>query len=88
MDDWSTPYPIQSLYRSDLLRVSLTQEQAASFSDEDMRKLALKMSIKYLGSEVFWTHLLAAVEQVLQEKEQQHAITHTDEQTTGKEETA
>ena len=70
MNEWSKPFPIQAVYRSDLLRVSLTQEQAEAFSDTDMLRIALLMSIKYLGSDIFWTHLLAAVEQVMREKEQ------------------
>ena len=72
MTDWSKAFPIQSVYRSDLLRVSLTQEQAEALSDADMMRIALLMSMKYLGSQVFWTQLLAAVEQVMQEKEEQH----------------
>jgi len=69
MIDWSKPYPIQSLYRSDLLRVGLTREQAASLTDMDMLKIANKMAIMYLGSKFFWTQLLTAVEQVMLEKE-------------------
>jgi hypothetical protein len=34
-----------------------------------MLKIANIMARKYLGSHSFWTHLLTAVEQVMQEKE-------------------
>ena len=40
MTDWIKPFPITNVYRSDLLRVSLTQEQVAAFTDEDMLKIA------------------------------------------------
>jgi len=69
MTEWIKPYPLMSLYRSDLLRVSLTQEQIEAFTDEDMFKLANIMAITYLEGG-FDTHLLAAVEQVMQQKEE------------------
>ncbi len=69
MTEWIKPYPLMSLYRSDLLRVSLTQEQIEAFTDEDMFKLANIMAITYLENG-FYTHLLAAVEQVMQQKEE------------------
>lgn len=68
MTDWIKPFPITNVYRSDLLRVSLTQEQAAAFTDEDMLKIAQIMMVKYLEGG-FYAHLLSAVEQVMQEKE-------------------
>ena len=70
MTDWIKPFPITGVYRSDLLRVSLTQEQAAAFTDEDMLTIAQIMAVKYLEGG-FFTHLLAAVEQVMQKKEEQ-----------------
>jgi len=70
MTDWIKPFPITCVYRSDLLRVSLIQEQAAAFTDEDMLTIAQIMAVKYLEGG-FFTHLLAAVEQVMQKKEQQ-----------------
>ena len=69
MTEWIKPYPLMSLYRSDLLRVSLTQEQIEAFTDEDMFKLAHIMAITYLEGG-FYTHLLAAVAQVMQQKEE------------------
>ncbi len=69
MVDWIKPYPLMSVYRSDLLRVSLTQEQIEAFTDEDMFKLVNIMAITYLEGG-FYTHLLAAVEQVMQQKEE------------------
>jgi len=66
--EWIKPFPITSLYRADLLRLSLTQEQAASFTDIDMLKIAQIMTVKYLENG-FYQHLLAAVEQIMQEKE-------------------
>ena len=68
MTDWIKPFPITNVYRSDLLRVSLTQEQVAAFTDEDMLKIAQIMMVKYLEGG-FYAHLLSAVEQVMQEKE-------------------
>jgi len=70
MPDWIKPFPVMSVYRSDLLRVSLTQEQAAAFSDGDMLTIAQIMAVKYLEGG-FYSHLLAAVELVLQKKEEQ-----------------
>ena len=69
MIDWIKPFPITSVYRTDLKRVSLLDEQVASLTDLDMLKIAQKMQILYLES-VFWKHLLDAVGEVLQEKEQ------------------
>ena len=69
MTEWIKPYPLMSVYRSDLLRVSLTQEQIEAFTDEDMFKLVNIMAITYLEGG-FYTHLLAAVEQVMQQKEE------------------
>ena len=68
MTDWIKPFPMTNVYRSDLLRVSLTQEQVAAFTDEDMLKIAQIMMVKYLEGG-FYAHLLSAVEQVMQEKE-------------------
>src|SRR5947208_14848208 len=70
MTDWIKPFFVTSVYRSDLLRVSLTQEQAAAFTDEDMLTIAQIMQVQHLEGGVY-THLLAAVEQVLQKKEEQ-----------------
>ena len=69
MTDWIKPFFVTSVYRSDLLRVSLTQEQIEALTDEDMFKLANIMAITYLEGG-FYTHLLAAVEQVMQQKEE------------------
>ena len=46
MTDWIKPFFVTSVYRSDLLRVSLTQEQAAAFTDEDMLTIAQIMAIR------------------------------------------
>ena len=70
MTDWIKPFFVTSVYRSDLLRVSLTQEQAAAFTDEDMLTIAQIMQVKHLEGG-FYTHLLAAVEVVMQKKEEQ-----------------
>ena len=75
--EWIKPFPITSIYRSDLLRVSLTQEQAATFTDGDMLRIAQIMAVKYLEGG-FFSHLLAAVEQVMREKEEeQHGTLDT-----------
>src|SRR2546430_6670816 len=70
VSDWIKPFFVTSVFRSDLLRVSLTQEQAAAFTDEDMLTIAQIMQVKYL-EDGFYTHLLAAVEHVMQKKEEQ-----------------
>ena len=69
MTDWIKPFFVTSVYRSDLLRVSITQEQAAAFTDEDMLAIAQIMQVKHLEGG-FYTHLLGAVEVVLQKKEE------------------
>ncbi len=71
MTEWIKPFPITFVYRADLLRVSLTQEQAAAFTDADMLQIAQIMAVKYL-EDGFSTHLLAAVEKIIAEKEEQH----------------
>jgi hypothetical protein len=68
MSDWIKPFPVMSVYRFDLYRISLTQEQVNALTDEDMLTIANIIRIKYLEGG-FYSHLLAAVEQVMQEKE-------------------
>ncbi len=71
MTTWSTPYCVGSVYRFDLQRVGLTNEQIDSLSDTDMLAIANKMQVMYLQGE-FWKHLEAALGEVLQEKESSH----------------
>ena len=70
MNDWIKPFPVMSVYRFDLYRISLTQEQVNALTDEDMLTIANIVRIKYLEGG-FYSHLLAAVEQVMREKEAQ-----------------
>jgi len=87
MADWIKPFPVMSLYRFDLYRVSLTQEQVDTFTDVDMLTIANIVRIKYLEGG-FYPHLLAAIEQVMLEKESAQPLAHTDEKPSGKEQTA
>ena len=68
MNDWIKPFPVMCVYRFDLYRISLTKEQVNALTDEDMLTIANIVRIKYLEGG-FYSHLLAAVEQVMQEKE-------------------
>src|SRR5947209_5458857 len=57
MPEWIKPFPVMSVYRFDLYRISLTQEQVDAFTDEDMLKIANIVKIKYLEGG-FYSHLL------------------------------
>jgi len=71
MMNWSTPFPVGSVYRFDLQHLGWTNEQIDQLSDLDMLKIANKMQGMYLRGE-FWKHLEVAADEVLQEKEQAH----------------
>ncbi len=68
MIDWTKPFLIATLYRTDLTRVGLTHEQIAALSDLEMLKIAQQLGARYLES-VFTPHLGNAVNTVLLEKE-------------------
>ena len=68
MTDWAKPFPVGSVYRYDLQRIGLTNEQIDQLSDMDMLKIAHKMQVLYLQGE-FWKHLEVIAGEVLQEKE-------------------
>jgi hypothetical protein len=63
MTDWAKPFFVGSVYRYDLQRIGLTNEQIDQLSDIEMLKIAHKMQVMHLQGE-FWKHL-----EVLQEKE-------------------
>ena len=69
MTNWSTPFPVGSVYRFDLQRLGWTNEQIDQLSDIDMLRISQKMHVLHLQGE-FWKHLEAALGEVLQEKEQ------------------
>ena len=71
MTDWAKPFPVGSVYRYDLQRISLTNEQIDALSDVDMLQIAQKMQVMYLQGE-FFKHLAIAAGEVLQEKESSH----------------
>jgi hypothetical protein len=71
MTDWAKPFPVGSVYRFDLQRIGLTNEQIDQLSDLDMLTIANKMQVMYLQSE-FFKHLEAAAGEVLREKESSH----------------
>ena len=66
--DWAKPFLIASLYRTDLTRIGLTNEQIAALSDLDMLNIAQRLGIRYLES-VFVAHLGHIVNDLLLEKE-------------------
>lgn len=68
MTDWAKPFPVGSLYRFDLQRIGLTNEQIDQLSDMDLLKIANKMQVMYLQGE-FFKHLGIAAGEVLTEKE-------------------
>jgi hypothetical protein len=76
MNDWSKPFSIVCLYRTDIGRLGLTREQVEALSDMDMLKLAQQLGYRYLES-VFLSHLGTVVNDLLLEKE-------TDQQCTPK----
>jgi hypothetical protein len=69
MNGWSKPFPIGSVYRFDLQRIGLTNEEIDRLSDMDMLAIANEMQRAYLQGD-FWKHLENAVAGVLLEKEQ------------------
>lgn len=69
MADWATPFPVGNVYRFDLQRVGLTNEQINRLSDLDMLEIAQTMQALYLQGS-FWKHLLEAAEKVLLNKEE------------------
>ena len=71
MTDWAKPFPVGSVYRYDLQRIGLTNEQIDSLSDFNMLQIAQKMQVMHLQGE-FWKHLEAAAGEVLLEKESSH----------------
>lgn len=71
MTNWSTPFPVGSVYRFDLQRIGWTNEQIDQLSDMDMLQIAQKMQVMYLQGE-FWKHLEVVASEVLLEKEQAH----------------
>jgi hypothetical protein len=70
MTDWAKPFLIATLYRTDLARIGLTNEEIAALSDMDMLTIAHQLGAWYLES-VFTTHLGNAVNDVLLKKEHQ-----------------
>ena len=68
MTDWTKAFSVGSMYRPDLQRLGLTNEQIDSLSDTDMLAIANKMQVMYLQGE-FFKHLEAALGEVLHEKE-------------------
>ena len=66
--DWAKPFVIATLYRTDLARIGLTNEEIAALSDMDMLTIAQQLGAWYLES-VFTTHLGNAVNDVLLKKE-------------------
>ena len=66
--DWAKPFLIATLYRTDIAKIGLTNEQIAALSDLDMLNIAQRLGIRYLES-VFVAHLGNAVNEVLLEKE-------------------
>ena len=69
MTNWSTPFPVGSVYRFDLQRLGWTNEQIDQLSDMDMLHISQKMHVLHLQGE-FWKHLEVAAGEVLQEEEQ------------------
>ena len=66
--DWAKPFLIATLYRTDLAKIGLTNEQIAALSDLDMLTIAQRLGIRYLES-VFVAHLSDVANAVLLEKE-------------------
>ena len=68
MIDWAKPFLIATLYRTDLAKIGLTNEQIAALSDIDMLNIAQRLGRQYLES-VFVAHLETVVNNLLLEKE-------------------
>ena len=70
MTDWAKPFLIANLYRTDLTRIGLTNEQIEALSDLDMLNIAQRLGIRYMES-VFVAHLGTVVNDLFVEKEKQ-----------------
>jgi hypothetical protein len=68
MTDWAKPFLIATLYRTDLAKIGLTNEQIEALSDLDMLNIAQRLGIRYLES-VFVAHLGQVVNDLFLEKE-------------------
>ena len=66
--DWAKPFLIANLYRTDLTRIGLTNEQIEALSDMDMLKISQQLGAWYLES-VFGAHVGNAVNDLFLEKE-------------------
>ncbi len=53
MSDWSKPFPVGYVYRFDLQRIGLTNEQIDQLSDLDMFHIAQMMHVMHLQGEFF-----------------------------------
>ena len=70
MTEWTKPFLIANLYRTDLGRIGLTHEQIVALSDMDMLKITQQLGARYLES-VFLAHLETVVNDLLLEKEKE-----------------
>ena len=66
--DWAKPFLIATLYRTDLAKIGLSNEQIAALSDLDMLTIAHRLGIRYVES-VFVAHLQHVVNDLFVEKE-------------------
>jgi len=67
MNDWAKPFSVGSVYRFDLQRIGLTNEQIDALSDFDMLNIAQKTQVLYLQND-FFKHLEIATGEVLKER--------------------
>jgi hypothetical protein len=67
--DWAKPFLIATLYRTDLAKIGLTNEQIEALSDLDMLTIAQRLGRQYVESD-FVAHLGTVVNDLLVEKEQ------------------
>ena len=66
--DWAKPFLIAALYRTDLAKIGLSNEQIVALSDLDMLTIAQRLGIRYVES-VFVAHLQHVVNDHFLEKE-------------------
>lgn len=65
MIDWSKQFSIASINRADLTEFGLSDEQIASFTDEQMEQIAEKMQSDYYLKQSFWEDFRQAMKEVM-----------------------
>ena len=65
MIDWSKQFSIASINRADLTEFGLSDQQIATFTDEQMEQIAEKMQDRYYLKQPFWEDFRQAMKEVM-----------------------